>query len=133
MATIEPRLDGPLIVTGVTQCVNSRGEALAVKDPFFLCRCGASANKPFCDGSHKKTGFTAPAGTARAGVAASDAAPEVQVTKNGPYQVIGVPDIYCESAPDDPDKYFLCRCGRSKSKPYCDGAHRAAGFTDDKN
>jgi CDGSH-type Zn-finger protein len=133
MATIEPRLDGPLIVKGVTQCVNSRGEALAVKDPFFLCRCGASANKPFCDGSHKKIGFTAPGPLARAGVAPSAATPEVQVTKNGSYQVTGVPDLHCESPPDDPDKYFLCRCGRSKTKPYCDGSHRAAGFADDKN
>ena len=133
MASIELTADGSLVVKGVAQCVNSRGEALAVKDPFYLCRCGASANKPFCDGSHKKIGFTAPAGRARAGVGVSAAAPEVQVTKDGSYKVIGVRDLQCESAPDDPDKYFLCRCGRSKAKPYCDGAHRAAGFTDDKN
>ena len=133
MASIEPRLDGPLIVKGGAQCVNSRGEALAAKDPFFLCRCGGSANKPFCDGTHKKNGFAAPGPVARAGAGGSAATPAVQVTKNGSYQVTGVPDLLCEAPPDDPDKYFLCRCGHSKSKPYCDGSHRAAGFTDEKN
>ena len=133
MPTIEPRLDGPLIVKGVTQCINSRGEVLAVKDPFYLCRCGGSANTPFCDGTHKKIGFTAPGPGTRAGAGASAAMPAVQVSKDGPYQVIGVPDLQCESPADDPDKYFLCRCGHSKAKPYCDGSHRTAGFTDDRN
>ena len=57
MATIELVPDGPLTVKGVTQCRNSRGEAIAVEDPFYLCRCGASGKKPFCDGTHKKIGF----------------------------------------------------------------------------
>ena len=57
MATIELVPDGPLLVKGVTQCRNSRAEAIAVKDPFYRCRCGGSANKPFCDGTHKKIGF----------------------------------------------------------------------------
>lgn len=56
-ATIEIQKDGPLKVTGVTQCRNSRGEALPVEETLFLCRCGGSAKKPFCDGTHRKIGF----------------------------------------------------------------------------
>jgi CDGSH-type Zn-finger protein len=140
MATIEPRLDGPLIVTGVTQCVNSRGEALAVTDPFYLCRCGGSANKPFCDGTHKKIGFKSARETPPPSAAPSPApqraaatVPGVQIKKDGSYLVTGVPDLKCDIAPSDPAQYALCRCGASKTKPYCDGSHRAAGFTDTKN
>jgi len=34
-------------------------------DPIFLCRCGGSANKPFCDGTHKRTGFQGAMATAQ--------------------------------------------------------------------
>lgn len=56
-AVVEIQKDGPLKVQGVTQCRNSRGEPIAVQETIYLCRCGASAKKPFCDGSHKKIGF----------------------------------------------------------------------------
>jgi CDGSH-type Zn-finger protein len=142
MVSIEPLTDGPLTVKGVTQCRNSRGEAIAVADPFYLCRCGASGKKPFCDGTHKKIGFTSareappPSGgtsPASGGKSAGAAAPCVQIKKDGPYLVTGVPDLKCDVAPPDPAQYALCRCGASKTKPYCDGTHRAIGFTDDKN
>jgi CDGSH iron-sulfur domain-containing protein 3 len=38
------------------------GEEVVEKARFSLCRCGHSQNRPFCDGSHKTVGFTAPAG-----------------------------------------------------------------------
>ena len=56
--TIDVEEDGPLKVTGLTAFFNSRGEAIAAKKTVFLCRCGASKNKPFCDGTHSQTGFT---------------------------------------------------------------------------
>ena len=37
---------------------NSKGEALSVTRGVSLCRCGASNNKPFCDGTHSKIGFS---------------------------------------------------------------------------
>jgi len=59
VAVIEPRENGPLRVQGVKEFRNSRGEAITTEETFFLCRCGASQNKPFCDGTHKKIGITA--------------------------------------------------------------------------
>ncbi|MGH9209445.1 MAG: (4Fe-4S)-binding protein [Acidimicrobiales bacterium] len=53
------RPNGPLAVEGPVRIELSRGEVLEITDRAFLCRCGGSANKPFCDGTHKRTGFTA--------------------------------------------------------------------------
>ena len=53
--------DGPLLVRGSFRLVTQEGRPI---DPgratVALCRCGRSAVKPFCDGSHKATGFRAP-------------------------------------------------------------------------
>ena len=54
MAKIKVRETGPLLVSGddVT-LVDWKGDAYPItKRPFALCRCGASANRPFCDGAH---------------------------------------------------------------------------------
>ena len=55
---IEIMEDGPLIVKGLKTFKNSKGEQVEVDDVIALCRCGDSANKPFCDGTHKKVGFS---------------------------------------------------------------------------
>ena len=49
--------NGPLQVKGPFTIKNSKGEDLPTEGDVFLCRCGNSNNKPFCDGSHKKAGF----------------------------------------------------------------------------
>jgi CDGSH-type Zn-finger protein len=50
--------DGPLWVRGGVQVTAADGSAYEVRNRQTLCRCGASRNKPFCDGSHKRVGFT---------------------------------------------------------------------------
>ena len=54
---IELQPDGPITVTGLTRFTNSRGEPIATSGRVALCRCGASKNKPFCDGRHVAAGF----------------------------------------------------------------------------
>ena len=55
---VKPIADGPLMVKGDIEVLDAQGNPLPVKgDAAYLCRCGASANKPFCDGSHKTVSF----------------------------------------------------------------------------
>ena len=65
-ATITPYRDGPLIVRGRFRLLDQDGAEI---DPgratIALCRCGRSAIKPFCDGSHKRSGFSAPSAPSR--------------------------------------------------------------------
>ena len=53
--------NGPLKVEGGAALVDHEGNEIPTREgvPFFLCRCGHSQNKPFCDGSHKREGFQA--------------------------------------------------------------------------
>lgn len=53
---IEERENGPLVVSGAPKLRGPEGE-LETKPVMALCRCGASKNKPFCDGTHNETGF----------------------------------------------------------------------------
>jgi CDGSH-type Zn-finger protein len=53
--------DGPYLIKGPLEIVDPTGQVVTVAagKTAALCRCGGSANKPFCDGSHSKTGFRA--------------------------------------------------------------------------
>jgi CDGSH-type Zn-finger protein len=59
---IEVRLNGPNRIQGPFDLVDQDGKAFKVPEGQWvsLCRCGASSNKPFCDGSHRTCGFDAP-------------------------------------------------------------------------
>jgi CDGSH-type Zn-finger protein len=57
--SIKRAKDGPLLLNGPVTIVTSSGRAAWRGDKAALCRCGASNNKPFCDGSHKAAGFRA--------------------------------------------------------------------------
>lgn len=49
--------DGPIAIKGNLEVIGSDGRRVAQKTSAFFCRCGASGSKPFCDGTHKNTGF----------------------------------------------------------------------------
>jgi CDGSH-type Zn-finger protein len=55
------RRNGPYLVQGPVTLVDADGNPydLTGKPQFALCRCGASVNKPFCDGTHSRMGFQA--------------------------------------------------------------------------
>ena len=204
--SITPVPNGPYIVKALKKCANKNG-LMEVSETMALCRCGASNNKPFCDGTHTKIGFSsnklegrledrnasykgkkitihdnrsvcAHAGYCTDNLATvfrmkeepwidPDAAsveetivaiqncpsgalsysidnsenrnardePEILIAPNGPYVVSGGIELSDTTWGEGVSKneYTLCRCGGSKNKPFCDGAHWVIKFSDDKN
>jgi CDGSH-type Zn-finger protein len=202
--TIECKENGPYIVKGLDRLSDAAGDAIATKSVMALCRCGASANKPFCDGTHARNGFSGErvadgsndrrdsyagktitihdnrAACAHAGVCtdrlasvwrmgqepwidpdgapreavieviracpsgalsysidgveavAQQASPAIVVSKDGPYHVTGGVEMADAHWGEGVSRnhYALCRCGASKNKPFCDGSHWDAGFSD---
>lgn len=108
------------------------GEAIGTRAT--LCRCGASKTKPYCDGSHHDAGFTAsgepPTGDKTAMLAVRDGPVEIAGQTDGPLLVSGNLEIVSGTGRvvARVEKAFLCRCGQSANKPFCDGAHKKAGF-----
>jgi len=56
---VEPQPNGPLLVTGNLEIVSGTGRTVNKVTKTWLCRCGQSKNKPYCDSSHKAAGFVA--------------------------------------------------------------------------
>lgn len=50
--------NGPLVFRGTFRILGTDGKELKTMKIQSICRCGASLNMPFCDGTHRKTGFT---------------------------------------------------------------------------
>lgn len=145
--TIYCRENGSLRVDGVEVLRDARGNPIRTegrgKGNFALCRCGASPIKPFCDGTHKTTGFRsarsaggewgAAAKRRDHGACAEEAStPVIEVTAHGPYVVTGRIELIDaeHGGRTAAARYALCRCGRSADKPFCDGSHREVGFAD---
>jgi len=59
--TIKSRENGPFLITGPVTLTDHLGNRfdLGGKENIALCRCGQSARRPFCDGTHKTCGFVA--------------------------------------------------------------------------
>lgn len=57
--SVTPVLDGPLHVKGNIELVSGTGDTISRETEVWLCRCGGSAKKPYCDGTHKRNGFKA--------------------------------------------------------------------------
>ena len=98
-----------------------------------LCRCGASRRKPFCDGAHAAAGFAAtgePATGALPALAERGGTVSVTTVPDGPLRVTGALEVVSGTGRSTGrgTEFYLCRCGASRQKPFCDGSHKAAGF-----
>jgi len=57
-AEITPTPNGPLQAQRIAALKNDGGDTIDTAESIYLCRCGASKNKPYCDGSHTAAGFS---------------------------------------------------------------------------
>lgn len=126
------RENGPLALHGELAIVVG-DQTLSDSFRATLCRCGASKNKPFCDGSHGAVTFQAtgePATRASQPLATRAGAVKVTPQKNGPLLVEGNLELVSGTGRtvDRVTKTALCRCGHSGNKPFCDGTHAKVGF-----
>ena len=126
--TITVRENGPLAVNAR---IELGGQAIGMRAT--LCRCGASKNKPYCDGSHTGVAFVAtgePATKPSEPLAARDGVLKITPYADGPLGVSGAVEILSGTGRtlERAKATALCRCGGSNNKPYCDGTHKTIGF-----
>lgn len=129
--TVQSR--GPLYLSGDLEVAGAADGTPGARHRVALCRCGQSQNKPFCDNSHEASGFSdrGAVGEVGSGRAAVGGKLDVRVAKDGPLLLNGNLQIRAASGRVawEGTKVALCRCGHAKNKPFCDGSHKAAGFT----
>ena len=125
-----PIPDGPLLVLGDLRVQGPEGETITEETRLTLCRCGNSRNQPFCDNSHVQGGFRSAEFTPkpRAGEPPSgeDGQTTITATRDGSLHFEGRVVVMTSAGEElaDADDLWLCRCGQSGSKPFCDGSHR---------
>lgn len=133
--TVVVRSDGPYYLTGDLVVDGASDDMPGVGFRAALCRCGLSNNKPFCDNSHEAGGFRdyGAVGSTGPGFEDDGGPLEVKRAPNGPLLVSGRFTLVAGSGRTAwrGEKAALCRCGASKSKPFCDGSHKAIGFEAD--
>jgi len=123
--------DGPHHLRGDIEIRDDSGKTLARETRMALCRCGASSNKPYCDNSHVGSGFK-DEGTCTPGETMAVVTGPLTLTlcTDGPVHCDGPVAVF--NAFGEPvmtaQQAWLCRCGASRNKPYCDGSHKASGF-----
>jgi CDGSH-type Zn-finger protein len=132
MNTIVPTINGPYEVHGELEIVAADGRLLARKTEAWLCRCGQSASKPYCDGSHERVGFRDDGQPQTVSIvpAAAGGVLRIGLRVNGPLRIEGRCEVHHPAAGllFAGEQTALCRCGQSAKKPFCDGTHRQTGF-----
>ncbi len=128
--------DGPLYLRGDFTIVNGAQELVVNDTRAALCRCGASENKPFCDNSHLTSGFEAPDTVNDPQTTITPDAGgklHIETTTNGSLHLTGnftLVNGEGETVYQGTDEW-LCRCGGSANKPFCDSTHARIGFIAD--
>lgn len=130
--TVRVTYNGPLFVRGELDIQGIPKDMPSVKFRAALCRCGRSQQKPFCDNQHESANFRDYGAVGETGTGLESVGGKLTITplKDGPLLVSGNVAIEASSGREawTGMTAALCRCGASQNKPFCDGAHVAAGF-----
>ena len=133
--TVQVSYNGPLFVRGDLDIEGAPEEVPGLQYRAALCRCGKSKNKPYCDNSHDKAEFRDYGAVGDSGDEnAADGGPlAIKGAKDGPLLLNGNVSLVTSSGRTAwrGKRVALCRCGESANKPFCDGAHKQAGFSSD--
>jgi len=128
---------GPLYFHGALEIENAPDGSPGLAHRAALCRCGLSKNKPFCDNSHVTGDFAdhGAVGDGRGAAALEETGGPltIKIVEDGPLRISGNLTIRSGSGREawQGTATALCRCGLSGNKPFCDGTHRKAGWTED--
>lgn len=129
--------DGPIYLRGDIHLTDFEGNEILVDTRVAMCRCGYAKNKPLCDNSHAESGFTAGDNLANADndaaeVDTADGSTPLTLhpSENGPMHVTGAFTMHSSDGETiyTGDDVWLCRCGGSQNKPFCDGTHDKIDF-----
>jgi CDGSH-type Zn-finger protein/uncharacterized Fe-S cluster protein YjdI len=131
--TVRVSRHGPLVLRGDIEVVAPGGTTLLRDTRVALCRCGQSGNKPFCDNAHRTAGFR-DEGAVRDEDSVQDPGAVSGVLRvlphadgslqlEGPFTLVGADGTTLAGTSS-----WLCRCGHSGGKPFCDGSHGPSGF-----
>jgi CDGSH-type Zn-finger protein/uncharacterized Fe-S cluster protein YjdI len=127
--------NGPLYVRGRLRVDGAGDDMPGVQFRAALCRCGDSRNKPFCDNTHESENFRDRGAIGETGAGFESEGGPLLITRaeNGPLLLTGNFELINGAGRTTwrGTKAALCRCGASKNKPFCDGAHKEAGFEAD--
>jgi len=133
--TVNVAYNGPLFVRGRLTIEDAPADAPGLALRAALCRCGKSRNKPFCDNSHEKEGFSDYGAVGETGTDKPGTGGELTIKpiEDGPLMFSGDLTIRNSSGREawNGDRVALCRCGESANKPFCDGTHKRVSFRSD--
>ena len=133
--TLIVRPDGPLQFEGDITLEDGEGKLLHHGDEAWLCRCGQSQAKPFCDGAHKHCGFidSAQFDDERREEPGAECGPlrlvlktDAMLIAHGPLSIRSKDGTSSTTR----NRAALCRCGQSQKKPFCDASHKQCDFRD---
>ena len=125
---IRSRANGPLLCSGHVEVRTAGGALLTRSDDVALCRCGVSCNWPFCDGSHRRTGFQhdAQCDVIQSVEFQGEGTLLVVLYEHGGIAVRGPVTIeYADGSRVTRSGASFCRCRHAASRLWCDTGDQA--------